>query len=1508
MSRVVYWSLLLGVVSWMTVATACSAAEPAAEDVFKIGIIGLDTSHALAFTRSINSDEPAEEYRGCRVVAAYPQGSKDIPSSVSRVPEYTEKIKEYGVKIVETIPELVAEVDAVLLESNDGRPHLEQVLPVLQAKKPVFIDKPVAGSLTDAIAIYLAADYYGVPVFTSSSLRYTDGAKAIREGSIGDVLGADAYSPCPLESTHPDFFWYGIHGVETLFAVMGPGCTEVTRVSTDLTDVAVGRWEDGRIGTFRGRRGPDGKYKGGYGGTAFGTKGTAQIGNFSGYDPLLKKIVPFLRGGEIPVDPEESLQIYAFMQAADESKAAGGIPVKLADMRKKARAAAVARLKEFGVDLEKPAVGLMTVPGDWNADVFANASQEGGNIGWYRAYTKVPDKWVKATGRTLYVDSVTLTVESVADAFEVFVNGSRIGAAGKFPPKFEAAGDEVFRFKIPPGLLKLGEYNTIAIRVYAAESEGGFRGRAPVLAGYFLESVMAGDWEFIATDDPSFAIGASPEKPQRAVFEEFGDAISAMQRPEELTPGVYISPEDSLEAMETGEDLEAEVVLSDPLIAQPLQMNFDARGRMWLVEYRQYPYPAGLKMVSRDRYYRAVYDQEPLPPPHHHKGMDRISIHEDTDGDGKYDTHKNFVDGLNIASAMAPGKGGVWVLNPPFLIFYPDENGDDIPDGDPVVHLEGFGLEDTHSVTNSLTWGPDGWLYAAHGSTVTSQVKTRLPNGEKSSAVYCEGAAIWRYHPETRQFELFAEGGGNAFGIEFDAKGRLYSGHNGGNTRGFHYIPGGHYSKPTGKFGPSLNPYSFGLLPAMQHAPSPRFTHDLVKYESTLLPDRFQGDFLCVDPLHQRVVHSDILDWGSSFGTEDVAHPLQGNDKVFRPVHIEVGPEGAVYVADFCEEFIAHGQHFQGQIDVNSGRVYRLTPQAESANERLNLEGYSSSELVDLLKSPNKWKRQTAQRLLGFRQDESTKTRLLQMFAGEDAQSALEALWALYQLGQFDEQLAARSLAHADPYIRMWGVRFTGEQARSNGWNARLVELAKQESHPEVLAQLVCTARDQSVEISLPIVEAIVAKSETSADPFLPHLLWWAMEAQVKDNLPAVLALFEEDSFWNAPVVSDELAGKLMRRLASSGTQTELIACSRLLLDAPDDASRKALMEGFEKAYAGRSLATIPAELSAAILKSGGGSLVLRVRQGDSDALKTALESVAGQTGSAEEREELIRVLGEVQYEPAVPVLLSFLREQNASSSSQSSDSLTLAALSALQNFGSDEIADVLIELFPRLPFDAREVALSVLASRPDSAARMVAAVESGTIEKVVVPVDVVRQLAVHKAENVSGPLQRLWPSFDALSAQQAQQKIEQFSARLEKGHGNPYSGRELFNQSCGKCHRLFDHGGKIGPDLTAYQRRDRERMLLNVVDPSREIREGFEAYVAVTIDGRVLTGFLLDQDQNTIVLRSANGQDVRLRRDDIDELQRQSTSLMPAGLLDKFTDQQLLDLWAYLQAGQPIN
>lgn len=313
-----------------------AAQENNAGKTLRVGIIGLDTSHAIAFTKILNDPKVQADVAGCRVVAAYPKGSPDIESSVSRVPGYTKQVQEMGVEIVDSIDALLEKVDCVLLETNDGRPHLEQVIPVLKAGKPVFIDKPIAGSLTDAVAIFELGRHYQVPLFSSSSLRYSPGAQALRNGKIGDILGCDAYSPCSLEKTHPDLFWYGIHGVETLFTVMGTGCERVSRASTDDFDVVVGVWDGGRIGTFRGiRRG-----KTGYGGTAFGMKAIEQIGPYGGYRPLLVEIVKFFKTGEVPVAEKETLEIYAFMEAADESKRQGGAPVSIESVLEKARKAA----------------------------------------------------------------------------------------------------------------------------------------------------------------------------------------------------------------------------------------------------------------------------------------------------------------------------------------------------------------------------------------------------------------------------------------------------------------------------------------------------------------------------------------------------------------------------------------------------------------------------------------------------------------------------------------------------------------------------------------------------------------------------------------------------------------------------------------------------------------------------------------------------------------------------------------------------------------------------------------------------------------------------------------------------------------------------------------------------------------------------------------------------------------------------------------------------------------
>lgn len=300
----------------------------------RVGIIGLDTSHCEAFTKVLNDPNAGPDYAGFKVTAAYPYGSRDIESSASRIPQYTEDIKKYGVKITSSIEELLKETDVVLLETNDGRLHKEQALQVIKARKKLFIDKPISASLKDAIAIFDAAKKNNVPVFSSSSLRFSQDVQDIASGkTVGKVLGADTFSPCAIEKTHPDLFWYGIHGVETLFTVLGKGCKQVIRAHQDDTDVVTGIWKDGRIGTFRGMR--SGKYD--YGGIAFGENGNINFSAHGGYEPLLKEIVKFFKTGIAPVDPQDTLEICAFMEAADESKRKDGCPVSIDEIFNKAK-------------------------------------------------------------------------------------------------------------------------------------------------------------------------------------------------------------------------------------------------------------------------------------------------------------------------------------------------------------------------------------------------------------------------------------------------------------------------------------------------------------------------------------------------------------------------------------------------------------------------------------------------------------------------------------------------------------------------------------------------------------------------------------------------------------------------------------------------------------------------------------------------------------------------------------------------------------------------------------------------------------------------------------------------------------------------------------------------------------------------------------------------------------------------------------------------------------------
>ncbi|WP_169976683.1 Gfo/Idh/MocA family protein [Tautonia rosea] len=312
-------------------AIASMEANGADEPVLRAGLIGLDTSHVIAFTRVLNSENSEGPLARVRVVAGYPGGSPDIASSRDRVEGFTTQLRdEYGVEIVDSIEALIEKVDVVFLESVDGRPHLEQARPVIAAGKPLFIDKPMAGSLADVIEIFSLAEEAGVPVFSSSSLRFQPQLDAAKESPI---VGAITYGPCSLEKTHPDLFWYGVHGVEMLYALMGTGCEYVSRSSTPGTDVVTGTWNDGRIGTYRGIR--DGRA--GFGAVVFGPESIESMTVGGGYETMLVEVCEFFLGGDPPVSAEETIELFAFMEAADESKGQGGAPVSIQEVIETAR-------------------------------------------------------------------------------------------------------------------------------------------------------------------------------------------------------------------------------------------------------------------------------------------------------------------------------------------------------------------------------------------------------------------------------------------------------------------------------------------------------------------------------------------------------------------------------------------------------------------------------------------------------------------------------------------------------------------------------------------------------------------------------------------------------------------------------------------------------------------------------------------------------------------------------------------------------------------------------------------------------------------------------------------------------------------------------------------------------------------------------------------------------------------------------------------------------------------
>ena len=671
-----------------------------------------------------------------------------------------------------------------------------------------------------------------------------------------------------------------------------------------------------------------------------------------------------------------------------------------------------------------------------------------------------------------------------------------------------------------------------------------------------------------------------------------------------------------------------------------------------------------------------------------------------------------------------------------------------------------------------------------------------------------------------------------------------------------------------------------------------------------MLPQAYRGKLFGVEPLQGQVVLSDVQPFQSSFETKDLERVLKTDDPWFRPVDIKAGPDGCIYVADMYEQRIDHSSHYAGRVDRTNGRIYRLRPVDLPKSPTFDYGKWNTTQLVGLLEHPSRWHRQTALRLLGDRNDASLQSMLLKKIGESSGQTALEMLWALHASSGLNAQASSKLLEHRDPFVRAWTIRILAD---SEQFDEPLAEAAKQlaakDYSIEVRKQLASSAKRLPSRYALPILSNLLTRDEDASDIHQPLLVWWAIESHIGsvDAGKMLAALVPDANAWKRPLVTGTMLERWMKRYAMTGRREDLLSAAKLLAAAPDKTSAELLLKGFEEAFQGRSLASIPDEMAAAIQASGGGSLALRLRQGQSDAIATAVDRVNQPATKANEKIQLIEIFGQTARAEMLPVLAKLLKTEK--------EARTLAAtLSALQAFDDPQVAQSVIESYAGFSGEALLAAESLLSSRPAWSLAALQAIDQKQIDGGRFSVAAVRKMMLHPQPEIAALIKKHWGEVAGASSSQMLAEIARVNEVLRNGSGNPKQGKIQFTTHCGRCHRLFEEGGGIGPDLTPFARTNTERMLVNIVNPNLEIREGFENYLVTTADGRVLTGFLADKDQQVVIVRGADGQNAIVRRDDVEVMKAIPQSVMPEGTLKPLGDQQLRDLFAYLRSSQPVN
>ncbi len=1178
----------------------------------------------------------------------------------------------------------------------------------------------------------------------------------------------------------------------------------------------------------------------------------------------------------------------------------------------------------------------LPVPGAWES---AMGDLDG--FGWYRCFVDVPADWEGSR--------LLLTVRRIDDVDEAYFNGSRVGANGGMPPLFGKPSSDVRRpAVIDPDQVRFGQKNLIAFRVYDEKGRGGII-EGPIQLGRLKDAIdLAGTWDFVSGDQREYAHwpNQNPDSnASRRLLAEYAarhdeqpaghrgvvladvegrerDMAVVRRRFEGNTnvhsnvegKGTALPPAEALAALDPSPDFIIETVLHEPTVTQPLYVEFDARGRLWVTQYIQYPKPAGLEVLTWDNHLRSVFDVVPPPPPYDKPeerkfiGRDRITIHEDTDGDGTYDKHKVFLEGLNIVTSTCQGDGGVWVMNPPYLLFYPDADGDDIPDSDPVVHLSGFGLEDTHSVANSLKWGPDGWLYACTGSTVTARV--RVLSKPEAPPITFFGQNIWRYHPVTHAFELFAEGGWNTFGVDFDAAGRLYSGTN-GSMQAVYFVQGGFYQKGFGKHGPHTNPHAFdyfhGIPITGKHQ---RLVQQWVPYHGGAFPGS-EGHFFGVNCLANRVPVIALQPDGSTFKSEELPAAIETEDVWFRPVHAALGPDGNLYISDFYDARITHVDP-RDNWDRTHGRIYRLRHRHGTPHSPLDLTSLPTPELIDLLDHPNQWHRWTARRLLGARRDPLAGP-LLAAKLSQPNQGALESLWTLHLLGSLegDAALLSTALRHPNLHVRLWTVRLLGDRNKALSPAVfKAVQALADDPQPEMISQLAASLQRLPTSQTLDLLSRILETNRFTNDPYIPSQLWWALEEHLTRDTDAVVAwLQEHPDLWRTPVMETKLTFLIGRRLAADPSLANLTHAARLLEKLPVADYAVTMIRGMEAGLKGITLNETPPLLGQALanIASTGPPkielLTFALRLQSPTARTTALElASSAEALPAADRQILLQTLSET---PTTEVthLLTKLAE------TESDPKIRRTALHGLRRAKNPGLGTRILRLAQSVQDESvRTTAITVLAGRLDWSLELLEAVADRSLTAEAVTLDQRLVMQGHGNAAINRRIEEHWPT-PAQPTAAKEKRIREIMAVVAAGSGDPSAGSEVYTQVCAACHQLFGRGGNIGPDLTGYERNQLEFLVTAIVDPNLGVREEFEL-TTVTLRPQgdsqataVISGFVEELTDTQLKLRELIGDATVIALRDVLKKENSPVSIMPDALLDALTEKQIRDLFAYLQA-----